>query len=271
MARRARLITLPLSEIIIKEELLPQRVEVNEAFSETLGVKVMIEDDVSELMMSIREVGLVSPPVVRLVGKRYVLVAGRRRLKALRQLGERGVSVIAWEDEIDDESAKRMSVDDNTCHMPLEGESGRVVIVSAAKEPDKRVAPTVLARQNNVIYDTPAALRSNSMAKAWDLDVPSVRLSSGMIVRMPEPGWLSVKDVFTVVGKSYGNLSVLYKSVPLSSTKKVTVQGRRGMACVSLDGVWGLIDWLEESCPNGARRFRRELEAYVAQWGVQER
>lgn len=49
--------------------------------------QVFDEDDLSELVESIREVGLLQPVVVRRVGDAYELVMGERRLRATRRAG----------------------------------------------------------------------------------------------------------------------------------------------------------------------------------------
>lgn len=52
------------------------------------------EEQISELADSIRERGLVQPLVVRLVDGKYELIAGERRLRAVRSLGQTEVKVV---------------------------------------------------------------------------------------------------------------------------------------------------------------------------------
>lgn len=53
--------------------------------------------DLEELAASIVEIGLIHPPVVRKVGKKFELVAGERRLRALKLLGKKTISVVVRE------------------------------------------------------------------------------------------------------------------------------------------------------------------------------
>jgi len=49
--------------------------------------KTFSDESIAELAKSIQENGLLQPPVVRLVGDRYQLIAGERRTRAIRTLG----------------------------------------------------------------------------------------------------------------------------------------------------------------------------------------
>ena len=49
--------------------------------------KTFDDESISELAQSIRQVGLIQPLVVRKNGETYELIAGERRLRALRSLG----------------------------------------------------------------------------------------------------------------------------------------------------------------------------------------
>lgn len=53
--------------------------------------------DLEELASSINEIGLIHPPVVRRKGKKFELIAGERRLRALKLMGKQQVSVIIRE------------------------------------------------------------------------------------------------------------------------------------------------------------------------------
>jgi len=52
------------------------------------------EEQIAELADSIRERGLIQPLVVRLVNNKYELIAGERRLRAVRTLGQPEVKVV---------------------------------------------------------------------------------------------------------------------------------------------------------------------------------
>lgn len=55
--------------------------------------KTFDDESISELAQSIRQVGLIQPLVVRKNGETYELIAGERRLRALRSLGSEKRSV----------------------------------------------------------------------------------------------------------------------------------------------------------------------------------
>lgn len=53
--------------------------------------------DLEELAASIQEIGLIHPPVVRKKGEKFELIAGERRLRALKLLGKQLISVVIRE------------------------------------------------------------------------------------------------------------------------------------------------------------------------------
>jgi ParB family chromosome partitioning protein len=61
--------------------------------------------ELDQLAASIRELGLLQPVKVRARGERYVLVAGERRLRAVRDILERGVIDAVVSDETDGDAA----------------------------------------------------------------------------------------------------------------------------------------------------------------------
>ena len=70
------------------EEILPSPFQPRRRFD---------EQQISELADSIRESGLIQPLVVRIVDGRYELIAGERRLRAVKSLGHTTVSVVVRE------------------------------------------------------------------------------------------------------------------------------------------------------------------------------
>jgi len=74
-------------------------------------------DDVSELMRSIREQGLLEPIIVREHGSRFEVVAGNRRLRACKLLKQRKVKCIVT--EIDDATAYEVSIVENVQRKTL--------------------------------------------------------------------------------------------------------------------------------------------------------
>jgi ParB family chromosome partitioning protein len=72
------------------------------------GDNPRVELVVEELMASIRVHGLLQPVVVRRVGRRFELIAGHRRLEALRQLGWKTVPTVVRGADEDDAPVLRL-------------------------------------------------------------------------------------------------------------------------------------------------------------------
>lgn len=68
-------------------------------------------DKLAQLAESIKEHGILEPPIVRLVGERYQLVAGERRLRAAQMLGLSEIPIICK--ELSDEQALQVSLIEN--------------------------------------------------------------------------------------------------------------------------------------------------------------
>lgn len=67
--------------------------------------KTFDDESISELAQSIRQVGLIQPLVVRKNGETYKLIAGERRLRALRSLGAEKALCIVDNSAVDADSA----------------------------------------------------------------------------------------------------------------------------------------------------------------------
>ena len=67
--------------------------------------KTFDDESISELAQSIRQVGLIQPLVVRKNGETYELIAGERRLRALRSLGSEKALCIVDNSAVDADSA----------------------------------------------------------------------------------------------------------------------------------------------------------------------
>ena len=63
------------------------------------------EDSIAELAKSIEQVGLIQPLMVRMNGQGYELIAGERRLRAVKSLGYETVSCIVCADMKEEDSA----------------------------------------------------------------------------------------------------------------------------------------------------------------------
>jgi len=72
------------------------------------------EGDISPLKDSIKEVGLINPPVLRRAGDKYELISGRKRLEACKELGFSRVFSKTYEaHEISDEDCLKLVLYDN--------------------------------------------------------------------------------------------------------------------------------------------------------------
>lgn len=75
-------------------------------------------DGVSFIAGSIREIGLISPPVLRKAGDKYRIMTGRKRISACRDLGySEIISKTYEEDELSDEACIKIIYHDNCDRM----------------------------------------------------------------------------------------------------------------------------------------------------------
>lgn len=100
--------------------------------------------NLDSLAESIRERGVLHPPVVRVEGDRYILVAGARRLAAMRDLGFDRVTVTVARSITDELSALYAEGEENTEREPfLPSEAAahaeRIEAVIAAKAKERMV------------------------------------------------------------------------------------------------------------------------------------
>ena len=70
------------------------------------------DESIEELAQSILQVGLIQPLVVRRAGDYYELVAGERRLRAMKSLGRKLVTCIV-QDELEEEASAMMALIEN--------------------------------------------------------------------------------------------------------------------------------------------------------------
>lgn len=79
---------------------------------------VLADADLAELVSSLKEHGLVQPIVVRLLGDRYQLIAGQRRLAAARRLGWEQVPVRVL--DVDDRQMAEIAIVENLQRRDLD-------------------------------------------------------------------------------------------------------------------------------------------------------
>jgi len=91
--------TVPISKVIVWDEV------------EARGLNV---EGIDELTKSIREEGLQNPPVVQKnKDGTFKLIAGQRRLEALKRIGNKNIPVMVVKKPYDDENAKAVSIIEN--------------------------------------------------------------------------------------------------------------------------------------------------------------
>jgi ParB family chromosome partitioning protein len=101
--------------------------------------------NIAGLAESIKEIGLLHPPVVRQDGREYVLVAGQRRVEAMRQLGFDRIQVTVVRNLVSELSALRAEGEENTCREPFSpseavAHADRIEAVIAAKAKERQSA-----------------------------------------------------------------------------------------------------------------------------------
>lgn len=101
--------------------------------------------DVEDLVKSIREIGLIEPIVVRPIGAQFVVVAGHRRLAAIKKLGGDWKTITALVvTDYDDVGALRDAVAENTVRQALSAvdEANAMVQLSGMGMTDDEIART---------------------------------------------------------------------------------------------------------------------------------
>jgi len=131
--------------------------------------------DLGSLMESIRTLGLLNPPVVRAAeGEGFVLVAGHRRLEALRRLGWTDIPVTVADSATTQLEALRMERDENTERQPLkpseavaEGKRIEELERVAAKERQAAAGPRSAAKRGgHGVGDSPTPIKARAKDEA---------------------------------------------------------------------------------------------------------
>jgi ParB family chromosome partitioning protein len=117
------------------------------------------DDEIENLMSSIKQVGLLEPLVVRKVGDRYGLVCGHRRLTALRLLGN--ALCLAKVLDITDREALIVRMHENSHRENVNPVDEAVYIGRVMTELDLSVADIAdrLGRSQGYVYDRLAILQ----------------------------------------------------------------------------------------------------------------
>jgi ParB family chromosome partitioning protein len=80
---------------------------------------VEIAEGIDELAASIRQIGLLQPPLVQEENGKYNLISGQRRLLAVRQLGWKTIPVLVLKNPLDLDRAKLASIAENIQRLPV--------------------------------------------------------------------------------------------------------------------------------------------------------
>lgn len=119
--------------------------------------------DLTALMESIRERGCLHPPAVRQIGTKYHLVAGARRLAAMRKLKFDRVTVTLVRSLTDELSALMAEGEENTCREPFApseavAHAAKIEGVIAAKAKERQGTRTDLQPSANLAQGSPSPL-----------------------------------------------------------------------------------------------------------------
>jgi len=95
----------PISDVEIWDEANTRHIEITEG--------------IDELAASIRQIGLLQPPLVQEENGKYNLISGQRRLLAVRQLGWKTIPVLVLKKPLDLDRAKLASIAENIQRLPV--------------------------------------------------------------------------------------------------------------------------------------------------------
>lgn len=152
------------------------------------------------LAESIKEIGLLHPPVVRQEGKEYVLVAGQRRIEAMRLLGFDRIPVTVVRNLISELSALRAEGEENNCREPFTPSEAvvmadRMQAVEAARAKERQQAGQENGRAKqrgepvgaNVAPTTPKGKTRDRVADAVGLGHTSLAKARAVVDAAKDP------------------------------------------------------------------------------------
>ncbi|MCD6460651.1 ParB/RepB/Spo0J family partition protein [bacterium] len=93
------------------QKLAIQDVNVSKITGSFFQMRVEIDYDMSEMIESIKENGILNPLMLKKIGSEYHVIAGHRRLKAARQIGLDTVPAVVYDKIPDKEAALKGMVD----------------------------------------------------------------------------------------------------------------------------------------------------------------
>lgn len=96
-----------------------RELNLNDLFVSEANVRIEV-GDISDLVRSIKEEGLINAIIVRRVGERYEIVTGRRRFEACKALGY--TTIRAKVRELDDVEACKISLEENEARREISPE-----------------------------------------------------------------------------------------------------------------------------------------------------
>lgn len=178
-------------------------IEVSKIFSKS-NVRNEKDDSILELAESIDKNGLLQPIVVRKVGAKYEVIAGHRRLEAVKSLGEPFIECVIMEDVNDQErlimqleeniQRKQMSAYELVCSFNALVEKYGWTDVQIAKK---------LHKSKQWIYDNRYAVKllEREYAEAGSIPEEKKKLSAGVIKAQNRHKGRA--DAVTITGKGF--------------------------------------------------------------------
>lgn len=183
--------------------------------------------DVTELVASIREVGILQPVLLNKAGK---LLAGKRRVAAALHLGMREIP--AYRVEFDSTHEELATIDENLMQLPLNSiefdeAMYRRKVIFEEKFPQTRAGVAGGAKSEQPSFTTETAEKLDLSRKSVELAVNRAKLATPKVKEAREQGLASSKvneivtldpklqdEVLTLVeGKSYSEVKDLVKRV----------------------------------------------------------
>jgi len=81
--------------------------------------RITTRSDIDDLVNSIKNIGLINPPLLKLDGLKYIIVCGFRRINACKFLGYPGIEAAIVDSNADNLECVKLAITDNALQRPL--------------------------------------------------------------------------------------------------------------------------------------------------------
>jgi ParB family chromosome partitioning protein len=96
-----------------------ETVAISDIDSEDKTYQITTKTSLSDLTGSITQVGLISPPILKCVNSKYIIIGGFRRVAAFRELGLRLIKARVIDQDADEIEYIKIAIADNSMQRPL--------------------------------------------------------------------------------------------------------------------------------------------------------